>query len=144
MAHADKGKYAQKHSQEIKVEDSLKKEVQQAAKENNVACAAAEEIAGRKALAIGEVGIALDLLNINIIECQLGLFGYSPQKKIVQPAKEVAPGLKQAINDALSDGRLPCAAAWAIAKQINLPRMKVSAACEALKIKIKPCQLGAF
>ena len=74
----------------------------------------------------------------------MGLFGYSPKKKIVQPAKEIAPDLKQAINDALSDGRLPCAAAWAIAKQINLPRMKVSAACEALKIKIKPCQLGAF
>jgi len=144
MTHSDKGKYAQKHDQQTKVEDSLKQEVLQAAKENNIACAAAEEIAGRKAVALGEVGVALDLLNINIIECQLGLFGYSPQKKIVQPAKEITADLKQAINDALSDGRLPCAAAWAIAKQFNLPRMKVSAACEALKIKIKPCQLGAF
>ena len=144
MAHSDKGKYFQKHDQQTKVEDSLKQEVLKAAKENNVACKAAEEIAERKAVALGEVGVAIDLLNINIIECQLGLFGYSPQKKIVQPAKEIAPDLKQAINDALSDGRLPCAAAWAIAKQINLPRMKVSAACEALKIKIKPCQLGAF
>jgi hypothetical protein len=144
MAHFDKGKYFRKHSQQTKVEDSLKQEVLQAAKENNVACPAAEEIAGRKAVALGEVGIALDLLNINIIECQLGLFGYSPQKKIVQPAKEIASDLKQVINDALSDGRLPCAAAWAIAKQLNLPRMKVSAACETLQIKIKPCQLGAF
>jgi len=144
MAHSDKGKYAQKHDQQTKVEDSLKQEVLKAAKENNVACKAAEEIAGRKAVAFGEVGIAIDLLNINIIECQLGLFGYSPQKKIVQSAKEVAPDLKQAINNALSDGRLPCTAAWAIAKHLNLPRMKVSAACEALKIKIKPCQLGAF
>ena len=144
MAHSDKGKYAQKHSQEIKVEDSLKQEVLKAAKENNVACKAAEEIAGRKALTLGEVGVAIDLLNINIIECQLGLFGYSPQKKIVQPAKEIASELKQAINDALSGGSMSCAAVWAIAKQLNLPRMKVSAACEALKIKIKPCQLGAF
>jgi len=144
MAHSDKGKYFQKHSSATKVEDYLKQEVLQAAKENNVACSDAEEIAGRKAVALGEVGIALDLLNINIIECQLGLFGYSPQKKIVQPAKEIASELKQSINDALSDGRLPCAVAWAIAKQLNLPRMKVSAACEALKIKIKPCQLGAF
>ena len=144
MAHSDKDKYFQKHDQQTKVEDYLKQEVLQAAKENNVACKAAEEIAGRKAVALGKVGIAIDLLNINIIECQLGLFGYSPQKKIVQPAKEIASELKQAINDALSDGRLPCTAAWAIAKQLNLPRMKVSAACEALKIKIKPCQLGAF
>ena len=144
MTHADKGKYAQKHSQEIKVEDSLKQEVQQAAKENNVACKVAEEIAGRKEVALDDVGIALDILNINITECQLGLFGYKPQKKIVQPAREVAPDLKQAINNALSDGRLSCAASWAIAKQLNLSRMKVSAACEALQIRIKPCQLGAF
>lgn len=144
MTHSDKGKYFKKHSQQTKVEDSLKQEVLQAAKENNVTCPAAEEIAGRKAVALGEVGIALDILNINIIECQLGLFGYSPQKKIVQPAKEIASDLKQVINDALSDGRLPCTAAWAIAKQLNLPRMKVSAACETLQIKIKPCQLGAF
>jgi hypothetical protein len=144
MTHSDKGKYFQKHDQQTKVEDSLKQEVLQAAKENNVSCPVAEEIAKRKAVALGDVGIALDLLNINIIECQLGLFGFSPQKKIVQPAKEVASDLKQAINDALRDGRLPCAVAWAIAKQLNLPRMKVSAACEALKIKIKPCQLGAF
>ena len=144
MAHADKGKYSQKHSGETKVEDFLKQEVLQAAKENNVGCSAAEEIARRKAVALGEVGIALDLLNINITECQLGLFGHSPQKKIVQPAKEIAPDLKQAINDGLSDGHLPCAAAWAIAKQLKLPRMKLSAACEALKIRIKPCQLGAF
>jgi hypothetical protein len=144
MAHSDKGKYAQKHDPQTKVEDSLKQEVLQAAKENNIVCKAAEEIAGRKAVALGEVGVATDLLNINIIECQLGLFGYSPQKKIVHPAKEIAPELKQAINDALSDGRLPCATAWMIAKRLNLPRMKVSAVCEALKIKIKPCQLGAF
>jgi hypothetical protein len=144
MTHSDKGKYFKKHSQQTKVEDSLKQEVLQAAKENNVTCPAAEEIAGRKAVALGEVGIALDILNINIIECQLGLFGYNPQKKIVQPAKEIASDLKQVINDALSDGRLPCTAAWAIAKQLNLPRMKVSAACETLQIKIKPCQLGAF
>ena len=144
MAHADKGKYSQKHSGETKVEDFLKQEVLQAAKENNVGCPVAEEIARRKAVALGDIGIALDLLNINITECQLGLFGHSPQKKIVQPAKEVASGLKQAINDALSNGRLPCAAAWEIAKQLKLPRMKVSTACEALKIKIKPCQLGAF
>ena len=144
MAHADKGKYAQKHSQDIRVEDSLKQEVRQVAKENNVACSIAEEVAGRKAVSLGDVGIALDILNINITECQLGLFGYKPQKKIVQPAKDVAPDLKKAINDAVSDDRLSCASSWAIAKQLKLPRMKVSAACEALKIRIKPCQLGAF
>lgn len=144
MTHADKGKYFQKHPGETKVDDVLKQDIIKKVQNNNISCHNAEEVAQRKGLALGEIGVALDLLNINIIECQLGLFGYSPDKKIVQPAKEIAPDLKQAINDALKDSRLPCTAVWAIAKLLNLPRMKVSAACEALQIKVKTCQLGAF
>ncbi len=113
-------------------------------KDNNIACKKTEEIAGKKGMAIGEIGKAIDLLNINIVECQLGLFGYSPHKKIVQPAKEIAPVLKEYILAELTNDRLPCGAAWVIAAKLNIPRMKVSAACEALLIKIKPCQLGAF
>jgi hypothetical protein len=44
----------------------------------------------------------------------------------------------------LVDGRLPCAEAWRIADERNLKKMDVSSAVEALEIKIKPCQLGAF
>ncbi len=54
------------------------------------------------------------------------------------------PELEKEIRSRLSNGRLPCAAAWEIAAERKIPRMKVSSACEALKIKIKPCQLGAF
>jgi hypothetical protein len=52
--------------------------------------------------------------------------------------------LKENILAALKNERLPCSAAWVIAEKLNIPRMKVSAACETLQIKIKPCQLGAF
>ena len=62
----------------------------------------------------------------------------------MQPAETVAPELEGAIRAAARDGRLPCAAAWEIAAERKIPRMKVSSACEALKIRIKPCQLGAF
>jgi hypothetical protein len=62
----------------------------------------------------------------------------------VQPAKEIASALKDEIEKSLAYGRLPCAAAWEIARNLNLPRMRISAACESLHIKIKPCQLGAF
>ena len=34
--------------------------------------------------------------------------------------------------------------AWEIAKRFEISKMKVSSVCEQLKIKIKPCQLGAF
>ena len=144
MPHLDKGKYFPKHSGKDKVDDSLKQEILQKVEGNDISCAAAEEIARRKGIAQNNIGIAIDILNVNIIECQLGLFGYKPHKKIVQPAKEIAPVLKENILAALKTGRLSCSAAWVIAEKLNIPRMKVSAVCEALQIKIKPCQLGAF
>jgi hypothetical protein len=140
----DKGKYFEKHPKDSKIDNDLKQEIIGQVKDNNIACKKAEEIAGKKGMAIGKIGKAIDILNINIIECQLGLFGYGEVKKIVQPAKEVTPEMKENITSALKNGRLPCAAAWKIAEKLNIPRMKVSAACEALQIKIKPCQLGAF
>ncbi|HNZ31111.1 MAG TPA: hypothetical protein PKJ25_03365, partial [Smithellaceae bacterium] len=79
-----------------------------------------------------------------IIECQLGLFGYGDKKKIVQPAKEIATELKTKIEQSLRNGKLSCVSAWKIAAELSIPRMRVCAACEALKIKVKPCQLGAF
>jgi hypothetical protein len=39
---------------------------------------------------------------------------------------------------------LSCAAAWEIADRLGVKRLEVGAACENLKIKVKPCQLGAF
>jgi len=144
MTHLDKGKYFEKHPKESKIDTDLKQEIIGQAKDNNITCKKAEEIAGKKGKAIAEIGKGIDILNINIIECQLGLFGYGKASKIVQPAKEVTPELKQNIEQAIKDGRLPCAAAWEIARKLNIPRMKVCAACESLKIKVKPCQLGAF
>jgi hypothetical protein len=144
MTHADKGKYFQKHPASLEIDEVLKKEILRKVKENAITCAAAEEIARGRSDYMGAVGTTLDILNINIVECQLGLFGYNPQKKVVQPAKEVSAGLKDEIGKVLVNGRLPCSAAWEISRKLNLPRMRVSAACEALQIKIKPCQLGAF
>ncbi|MGD0020691.1 MAG: hypothetical protein ABSC54_00165 [Smithellaceae bacterium] len=144
MTHLDQDKYFQKHPGKAKVDDSLKQEILQNVEANDISCAAAEEIARRKGIAQNNIGITIDILNIKIIECQLGLFGHSPHKKIVQPVKEIAPVLKKNILAALKNGCLPCSIAWEIAEKFNIPRMKVSAACEAMQIKIKPCQLGAF
>jgi hypothetical protein len=144
MTHADKGKYFQKHPEQTKVDAVFQQEILKEVSNNDIKCSAAEEIARGRGVTLGEIGTAIDLLNINIIECQLGLFGYSPEKKIVQPAKEIASALKDEIEKSLAYGRLPCAAAWEIARNLNLPRMRISAACESLHIKIKPCQLGAF
>jgi len=91
-----------------------------------------------------EAGRTLDLMDIAIIKCQLGLFGFSPEKKIVKAAGSVSEEMNREISARLKDGRLSCADAWEIAKKLKAPKMDVSAACEKLGIKIKPCQLGAF
>jgi len=85
------------------------------------------------------------LLGIRLVTCQLGLFGYAPEKKIVQPSETVDRALEDAIRAALQeDGRLTCRLAWELAERFQIPKMRVSAACEALSIKVRPCQLGAF
>ncbi len=109
-----------------------------------IACAEAEDIARTLREDMAEVGRNLDLRGVRIVRCQLGLFGYGEEKKIVKPAPEVAPEMRQAITDALIDGRLPCLAAWEIAGRFGVPRMAVAAAGEAMGLKIRPCQLGAF
>jgi hypothetical protein len=144
MVYADKGRYFQKHSGQTEIESNLKQEILRKALDNKINCAVAEEISQGKDITMNEVGVAIDILNVHITECQLGLFGYSPQKKIVQQAKEVAQKLRDEIINALVNNRLPCATAWQIAQKLNIPKMKVSAACETLQIKVKPCQLGAF
>ena len=110
-----------------------------------LACADAERISGDLGVTMAEVGRTADLMEIRIGRCQLGLFGYdAPGGRIVRPADGVEPALDAAIRGRLSNGRLPCSAAWEIAADRKIPRLNVSSACETLKIKVKPCQLGAF
>jgi hypothetical protein len=144
MAHEDKGKFFKKHPQNSKIDEDLKNEIIEQVKNNNITCKKAEEIAGELGFSLEETGRTIDILNINITKCQLGLFGYGETKKIVQPVKEITPELKEYITAALKDERLSCIAAWEIAGKLNISRMKVASACETLQIKIKPCQLGAF
>jgi hypothetical protein len=144
MTHADKGKYFTKHPKDSKIDEDLKKEILEQVKNNSISCKKAEEIAGELGFMLEETGKAIDILNIKITKCQLGLFGYGETKKIVEPAKEITPELKESITSAMENERLSCLAAWKIAGKLNISRLKVASACEALQIKIKPCQLGAF
>ena len=144
MAHSDAGRYAAKHTPGRKPDETLADAVRSKETERELTCADAERISLEHGAAMAEVGRTLDLLEVRISRCQLGLFGYAADGKTVRPDNMVTPELEKTIRSRLSDGRLPCTAAWEIAAEENIPRMKISSACEALKIKIKPCQLGAF
>ena len=87
----------------------------------------------------------IDLLEKRINKCQLGLYGHGAEKgKAVEASSTVAQDLETAIRDAMDGDRITCEAAWDVADRLNLARMEVACACEALEIKVSTCQLGAF
>jgi hypothetical protein len=144
MAHQDRGHYAAKHSAETRIDEPLADLIRQKAKENVITCAEAISIAETTGKSIKEVGMNLDLLEMRISACQMGLFGFTPEKRVVRAARIIDPDLRKAIEEKLQNGKLSCADSWEIADQRRISRMTVSETCEALQIKIKPCQLGAF
>ncbi len=144
MAHEDAGHYKAKHPAGRKLNETAAAAVREKAESGKISCADAARIAERLKIGMADVGETIDLLEIRLVKCQLGLFGYSPKRIIVKPAAQVASDLENAIRGALVNGRLSCRAAWEIADRAGRSRMDVSSACEKLKIKIKPCQLGAF
>ena len=90
------------------------------------------------------IGKTVDLLNIKLAKCQLGLFGYKPKKKLLKPSNLTDPELKDAISEALVEKRLSCERAWGISSRFKVSKITVSSTCEFLGIKINDCQLGAF
>ena len=144
MTHKDKGHYSKKHPSDRKVKpevaDALKKQIS----DEGVSCSAAHKVVSDLGVSPAEVGFTLDSLEIAITKCQLGLFGYQPEKKIVKPAQTIQQELEDAVRKGLVNDRLSCKSAWEIAEGLGMKRMEVASACEALKIKISPCQLGAF
>jgi len=136
--------FAKKHKGKIKLDPSIKEAVLKRSKEEKLPCAVAFEIVKELGAEAAEVGKTVDILNFRLVKCQLGLFGYLPGKKIIKPQSTEDQDLKDAILNALVDGRLPCKNAWDIAAEFKIGKMTISSIAEAMKIKIKPCQLGAF
>ncbi|MBN1104530.1 MAG: hypothetical protein JXL84_14015 [Deltaproteobacteria bacterium] len=144
MTSGDRSQFSRKHAPEKKPQEEVVQALRDKAKKGELPCAVAFSLAADLGVPVEEVGFTADILEIPIVKCQLGLYGYRPEKRKVKPAATVAASLKDAIQKALVDGRLPCAAAWQIADELHLHKMAVSSACEAMKIKITSCQLGAF
>lgn len=125
-------------------DDTLKSIMLDRTKEGELSCAAAFKLSKEQNISPDQIGRYADALDIRLSKCQLGLFGHQPDKKIVEPMLEIPPELKTAIETRLDDGKLTCKSAWEIATEIKIGKMSISNACEGMKIKIKPCQLGAF
>ena len=144
MAHEDAGHYAAKHPEGTKPDPEIKQKLQRKIVDGKITCAAAHAIAVERRVAPEKVGIAIDLLEARIQKCQLGLFGYQPEKRIVTPAATPSSEVETAINAQLANGRIACKKCWEIAEQLGKKKMDVSSVCESMGIKVNKCQLGAF
>ena len=140
-----KGKtFSTKHGSDEKPDTSIKNEILKRTQNEKIPCAVAFEISKVLQISPAKVGKTADLMNFKLIKCQLGLFGYQPQKKIVKSQDSLNVDVKDAVSAALVQGRLSCKHAWDIASRLHVSKMTVSSACETMGVKIKDCQLGAF
>ena len=144
MTKDNDGHYAEKHPFGSEADSRVVNALKQRASDGEVPCAVAFKIASELGVAPEIVGQTTDLLEFRLAKCQMGLFGYRPDKRIVQAAQEVSRELETSIREELKKDRLPCKRAWGIAKKFGMKKMAVASACEALEIKINACQLGAF
>ncbi|NIS60127.1 MAG: hypothetical protein GTO13_05300 [Proteobacteria bacterium] len=145
MTHRDEGHYAEKHGARAQLDQAITEAIKRRSRGGNLSCMAAFRIAEEMNIKPSEVGQALDFLEMKIIRCQLGLFGHEKGKRlIVKPAETVSLDLEEALRAGLVNGRLPCVTAWDIAKRFDLPKMKITSACEKLNLRISHCQLGTF
>lgn len=142
MGHEDAGNYGGKR-QGSELNQRIAASVKARIRDNAITCAEAHEIAAELNVDPSEIGIAVDLLEVRINKCQLGLFQHEKGDAATLTNK-TNPEVESAIKSSLVNGRLTCADAWGISKRLGLSKRAIGLACETMKIKISVCQLGTF
>ncbi len=144
MSANKKSLYSEKHRPNLRPDPRIEIEIKKRCEKQEISCVRAFEIADRLNVKPMEVGRTADLMNIQLVKCQLGLFGYKPEKKIVRAEETSNQALLDEVIGSSENNRLTCEKAWQIADQLNIGKRKVSNVSQANGIKIKSCQLGAF
>jgi hypothetical protein len=144
MTHDHAGKYGAKHPAGTTYDAALAAALAARAQDGKVSCADAHAVAGENGVTPAEVGRTMDLLELRIHRCQMGLFGYSPEKRLVKPAAEVSEELRSLLVGAATQGGIDCLSCWKIAASRGIAKMAAAAACERLELKVRNCQIGAF
>jgi hypothetical protein len=137
-------KFSDKHKAAEKPNPEITSKIEHRSKNTEIPCARVFEIVEETGFLPADIGKNIDLMNYKLIKCQLGLFGYTPEKKIVNAQDTPNNDLKNAIKNALVNEKLPCQSAWEIAARFQVPKLTVSGVAEGMGVKVKPCQLGAF
>ena len=143
MTHLDRGHYAKKHS-DTEINPDAKALLEAEAKQDLITCAAVHGVAKKLGITPAQAGTQADLLELRLIRCSLGLFGYGKGVKLIQPVDSIPEELEDLLDQAADNGRISCHDCWRISRKLKLKRFEVSSACEFKGLRIRPCQLGAF
>jgi hypothetical protein len=133
-------KYRRKHPEGTEPDRAIAAVLEEVAEDGRVSCAVAHDLADEFNVPPAVVGRTMDLLEYRIIKCQMGIFGYEPEKKILEPALAVSDELRDHLAKAAPEGRISCRSCWKVAKDLGVQKITVASACETLELKIKPCQ----
>jgi hypothetical protein len=140
MQKSNRDRYHLKHSPGARIPRRIEASVRAASANGRISCKQAHAVSLRQGLPPIDIGKVADLLQIQIVHCQLGLFDH-----IAAPeTKAVGDDIERDIVHFLSNGRLACSDAWRIAEAHAVSRPDIGRACDRLNIKIGSCQLGTF
>ena len=112
--------------------------------EGRLPCARALGVARRLKVCPKEIGDAANRMGARIVDCQLGCFGREKATHDDLDGTPVPELLAGEVTASLADGRLPCPAAFEIARKLKVPPKQVGDAATKLQVKIRNCQLGCF
>lgn len=143
MTHEDRGHYAEKHTG-IAKDKKICSALSELSDNDKITCSAIHRIARNHNIVPETVGVQADLMELRLIECQLGLFGYETIGKKLDPDVDISPALNKLLRDTGKNGRISCVECWDIAARLKIKKNDVGNACEKLGLRIKPCQIGAF
>ncbi len=143
MTHEDQGNYAGKHPQR-EMDPVVVEKLEKRKDKNQITCAAAHRVASDLTISPREVGVQVDLMELRLVQCQLGLFGHTPGSGQSDKEIRVPDDLKLRLESAARQGRISCKACWDIAGECKMSRVDMGSVCKKIDLRIKPCQLGAF
>ncbi len=144
MPDKTKRPFSKKHDLGLQPDPVIEKALTKQAENMEISCAQAFEIAQALNVPPKEVGRTADLMEISLMKCQMGIFGYKPENKIIKAENTTNQLLVDALAGSMENNRLSCQNAWQIARRFNISKLKVCNISQANGIQIGGCQLGAF
>ena len=143
--HQDEGNYRGKHPEGTVMDEKTAEALRSKIVNERISCSAAHKAAEEAGVSPQEAGRALDLLEVRINGCQLGLFGFKGDRgKADLRMPEAAEKIIEAVESRMENNRISCQQLWEAAEEAGCAKMTAAGVCEARGIKIHSCQLGAF